>query len=167
MTDFEDFYGRIPKRLIIGSLAVAMLLDFIPLPPHLFFWLPDFTAMILLYWAINRPQAVGIGAAFVCGLLIDTGTAAPLGMHALAYMAMIFVTQHYQRQIRLHSYDFQAVSVLAALLGSQAVLMLVRLFYSHQLAGWLHFTGALAGALLWPLLNKFMLFILNLISQRR
>ncbi|WP_274572408.1 rod shape-determining protein MreD [Neisseria leonii] len=167
MTDFEDFYGRIPKSLIIGSLAFAMLLDFIPLPQDLFFWLPDLTALVLLYWAINRPRTIGIGTAFVCGLLIDAGTAAPLGMHALAYMAMIFVTQQYQRQIRLHSYDFQAVSVLAALAGSQAVLMLVRLFDSHRLGGWLNFTGALTGALLWPLLNKIMLLILNLISQRR
>ena len=78
MTDFEDFHNRISKRLIAATFAVAMLLDFMPFSSDGFFWLPEFTALMLLYWAINRPQSVGVGTAFVVGMLTDIGTAAPL-----------------------------------------------------------------------------------------
>ena len=82
----ENLYNRLPKYWIYGSFAVAMLLDFIPLPSHLFHWLPEFTAMMLMYWLINRPQRVDLGTAFVVGVLVDIGTAAPLGQHALSYL---------------------------------------------------------------------------------
>ncbi len=56
---------------------------------------------MLLYWAINRPQSVGVGTAFVVGMLTDIGTAAPLGQHALSYMLITFLVQQRQRQIIL------------------------------------------------------------------
>ena len=101
MTDFEDFHNRISKRLIAATFAVAMLLDFMPFSSDGFFWLPEFTALMLLYWAINRPQSVGVGTAFVVGMLTDIGTAAPLGQHALSYMLITFLMQQRQRQIIL------------------------------------------------------------------
>lgn len=47
MTDFEDFHNRISKRLIAATFAVAMLLDFMPFSSDGFFWLPEFTALML------------------------------------------------------------------------------------------------------------------------
>lgn len=161
MTDFEEFHNRVPKRIIISGFVLAMLLDFMPFPFETFFWLPEFTAMVLLYWALHKPQSVGIGFAFVVGLLADIGTAAPLGQHALSYMVMVFLAQQRQRQIMLHSYGFQTAAVFAALLCNQAVLTLVRLMYDHRLADWRSFAAPLTGALLWPLLSKIMLALLN------
>ena len=80
----ENFYSRIPLKLIIISFIVPLILDFIPFSGSIFYWLPEFTALMLYYWLINRPQNVGIGTAFVLGLLVDSGTASPLGEHALA-----------------------------------------------------------------------------------
>ncbi|MDO5059515.1 MAG: rod shape-determining protein MreD, partial [Neisseria sp.] len=124
MNDFDTFYNRIPKRLIIGSFLLAALLDFVPLDYGLFFWLPEFSALVLLYWVLNRPHTIGIGIAFLIGLIIDIGTAAPLGQHALSYTLMTFAVQHFQRQILLHSYGVQSVIVCLALTGNLLVLML-------------------------------------------
>lgn len=41
MTDFEDFHNRVPKRIIVSSFIIAMLLDFMPFPAETFFWLPN------------------------------------------------------------------------------------------------------------------------------
>ena len=161
MTDFEDFHNRISKRLIAATFAVAMLLDFMPFSSDGFFWLPEFTALMLLYWAINRPQSVGVGTAFVVGMLTDIGTAAPLGQHALSYMLITFLVQQRQRQIILYNYGFQAVAVLGALLCNQLILMLIRLMYDHRFSGWSGFIAPFVGALLWPLLSKMMLGMLN------
>ena len=75
MNDFDNFHNRTPKRLIIISFALALLLDLMPFGTSAVFWLPEFTALVLLYWTINRPQSIGITAAFITGLLIDIGTA--------------------------------------------------------------------------------------------
>lgn len=167
MTDFEDFHNRVPASIIVSSFVLAMLLDFMPFPFEVFFWLPEFTALVLLYWALHKPQTVGIGIAFVVGLLVDIGTASLLGQHALAYMVMVFFIQHHQRQIVLYHYGFQAVVVLAALLCSQAVLAVVRLMHDQRFAEWPAFVGPFVGALLWPLLSKMMLSILNSRRLRR
>ncbi|KLT72096.1 rod shape-determining protein MreD [Neisseria arctica] len=161
MTNFDDFHNRVSKRLISASFAIVMLLDFMPFHADTFFWLPEFSAMMLLYWVINRPQSVGIGIAFIIGLLVDIGTAAPLGQHALSYMLITFLIQQQQRQIILYSSGFQALAVLVALLGNQIILMLVRLMYDHRYNDWLSFIAPFVGALLWPLLSKIMLTILN------
>ena len=56
MADFDDFHNRIPKRLIAATFAASLLFDLIPFPTALSFWLPEMTALSLLYWGLNRPQ---------------------------------------------------------------------------------------------------------------
>lgn len=166
MTDFEEFHNRVPKRIIVSGFMLAMLLDFMPFPFETFFWLPEFTALVLLYWALHKPQSVGVGTAFAVGLLADIGTAAPLGQHALSYMVMVFLVQQRRRQIMLYSYGVQAAAVFAALLCNQAVIALVRLMHIHVFTDWKSFAAPLTGALLWPLLDKITLGLLNSRSLR-
>ncbi|MFC2533673.1 rod shape-determining protein MreD [Neisseria elongata] len=167
MTDFDDFHNRIPKRLIAATFAASLLFDLIPFPAALSFWLPEMTALSLLYWGLNRPQSVGLFTAFACGLFLDTGIALPLGQHALAYVLMVFFIQKYQRRIILQSYAFQAVAVLIALTGSQLTLLIIRLISEHRLIGLSGLLAPVVGALAWPMLNKLMLAALNLYRRRR
>lgn len=163
----EPSYNRIPLRLIYISFLVVMMLDFIPFSGSLFYWLPEFTAMMLYYWLIKRPQNVDIGTAFVLGILLDIGTAAPLGQHALAYIASAYLIIRNRRQLVIHNYGFQAVMVAAALMLSELILVGIRLRFDHRFAGWLTFLSPFIGALLWPLLNKIMVSILNFRHLRR
>ena len=167
MTEHEHFYNRISKKLIYGSFTFALLLDFIPLSGSLFYWLPEFTAMILFYWLINRPKNVDLGTAFILGLLADIGTAAPLGQHALAYIFSAYLIIHNRRQIVLYHYGLQSVVVLFALMCNEIILTLIRLRYAHHFSGWLVFVSPIVGALLWPMLNKIMVSILNFRYLRR
>ncbi|MCG7659685.1 rod shape-determining protein MreD [Neisseriaceae bacterium CCUG 44465] len=167
MNESETFYHKIPKKLIYISFILAILVDFIPLSGSLFYWLPEFTALILMYWAINRPQNVGIGTAFILGLLIDIGIAAPLGEHALAYIFSLYLVIHNRRQIVLYNYGIQAIVVFAALMCSEIILTLIRLHFTHHFNGWTTFLAPFVGALLWPLLNKIMVSILNFYYLRR
>ena len=74
MSDFEDSYREIPLRIVIGSFLMAILLDFMPFPFDVFFWLPELTALALLYWVMYLPNRIGMGTAFLIGLLVDVGT---------------------------------------------------------------------------------------------
>lgn len=157
MTEMDEFRGATPKRLVVLSFFLALLLDFIPLPAPLTHILPEATAILLLYWLLHRPQFIGIGAAFLLGLLMDIGTNSALGQHALAYTVTAFLIHHKQRQIVLYSFGLQAVAVVLALLVCQTVTAVVTLFQQQQ-ADWLAlWLPPLLAGLIWPLLNKMML----------
>src|SRR5450830_1354504 len=68
---------------IIFSLALAFLLNFLPWGG--FIAVPDFVALVLVFWSIHQPRKVGIGVAFTMGLLMDVHDAIHLGENALAY----------------------------------------------------------------------------------
>ena len=57
-------------------------------------WMPDLLALVLVFWSVHQPLRVGIGAAFVFGLLMDVHQAALLGQHALAYTALELLRDH-------------------------------------------------------------------------
>ena len=63
------------------SLLVALLLNLIPFGRVNA--MPDFLALALVFWNVQQPRRVGIGAAFVFGLLMDVHQGALLGQHAL------------------------------------------------------------------------------------
>ena len=155
MTESETLYSKIQKRLIYISFLLAILIDFIPLSGSLFHWLPEFTALMLMYWIINRPQNV------------DIGTNASLGGHALAYVIAAYIVIQNRRQIVLYHYGVQAVVIFAALLCSEMILTVVRWRYTHHFYGWTVFLSPVVGALLWPLLNKIMVSLLNFLNSRR
>ena len=113
MTDFDDFHNRIPKRLIAATFAASLLFDLIPFPAALSFWLPEMTALSLLYWGLNRPQSVGLFTAFACGLFLDTGIALPLGQHALAYVLMVFFIQNTNGALSCKAMPFKRLPSLS------------------------------------------------------
>ncbi|MBR6877696.1 MAG: rod shape-determining protein MreD [Neisseriaceae bacterium] len=162
----ENFYSRIPLKLIIISFIVPLILDFIPFSGSIFYWLPEFTALMLYYWLINRPQNVGIGTAFVLGLLVDIGTASPLGEHALAYVLSAYLIVYYHRKI-YEDDGLQAVFVGLALLLNEMVQLLVNLRFEHRSTSWGILLSPIMGAFLWPALNKLMVSILNFRQLKR
>ena len=67
---------------ILGSFGLALLANFLP-------WrqvalVPDFVALVLVFWCVRQPRLVGLGAAWTLGLLIDAGNGVLLGQHARA-----------------------------------------------------------------------------------
>ena len=46
-------------------------------------WMPDFLALVLVFWCVHQPRLVGIGVAFFFGVATDVHQSALLGQHAL------------------------------------------------------------------------------------
>ena len=82
---------------IWGSLLVALMLNLLPLGRVL--WMPDFLAVVLVFWNIHQPRRIGLGVAFVFGLLLDVHQASLLGQHALAYTVLIYCAIMIHRRI--------------------------------------------------------------------
>jgi len=61
--------------------------------------LPDLLAVVLVFWNVHQPRRVGVGLAFLFGLLIDVHEGALLGQHALAYTMLSFVAITIHRRL--------------------------------------------------------------------
>ena len=145
---------------ILLSLAAALLLNFLPWKNVLV--VPDFVALVLCFWCLRHPRLVGLGAAWVLGLLTDVGNGVLLGQHGLAYALLAFAALALSRRVLWFSLWGQALHVAALLLFAQAVGALIRVAAGAELPGLTLVIGPLIGALLWPIVTYLLL-----LPQRR
>lgn len=140
---------------IAFSLAIALMLNLLP-------WghwvgVPDFVALVLVFWSIHQPRKVGIGLAFCMGLLMDVHDATLLGENALAYTLLsYFAIMIHRRVLWFHS-GVQALHILPLLLVTQVVQLLVRVLVSGRFPGWFYFLESFSTALLWPVVSALLL----------
>jgi rod shape-determining protein MreD len=140
---------------ILGSFALALLANFLPWKSVAL--VPDFVALVLVFWCVRQPRLVGLGAGWLLGLLIDAGNGVLMGQHALAYSLLAFASITLSRRILWFPLWSQALHVAALLLFAQAVSALVRIAAGAEIPGWSVAVGPLIGAALWPLVTTLLL----------
>jgi rod shape-determining protein MreD len=145
---------------IWASLLAALLLNMLPLGRVP--WMPDFLALVLVFWNVHQPLRVGIGVAFMFGLAMDVHQAALLGQHALSYTGLSFLAAMIQRRLLWFSVPSQALQVLPLFALAHALELLVRMVGGGIFPGWILFAAPVAEAVLWPVVS-----ILLLVPQRR
>ena len=104
--------------------------------------MPDLLAVVLVFWNVHQPRRVGVGVAFVFGLLMDVHEGALLGQHALAYTLLSFVAITHPPPPALVRPVGQALQVLPLFLLAHAVSLVVRLMAGGMLPGWCAAAGA-------------------------
>jgi rod shape-determining protein MreD len=138
-----------------GSIWAALMLNLIPLGrvPAL----PDVVAVVLVFWNVHQPRRVGVGVAFLCGLMMDVHDGALLGQHALAYTLLSYLATMTHRRLWWFSLPSQAVQVLPLFLAAHAVSLLVRMAVGGMLPEWTLLLAPVFEALLWPLVSWLLL----------
>ena len=142
------------------SLIAALLLNMLPLGRVP--WMPDFLALVLVFWNVHQPLRVGIGVAFMFGLTMDVHQTSLLGQHALSYTSLSFLAAMIHRRLLWFSVPSQAVQLLPLFALAHAVELIIRLIGGGIFPGWILLVAPAAEALLWPLVS-----ILLLVPQRR
>ena len=104
---------------------IAFLLNIVPLGRIAA--MPDFLALVLVFWNVHEARRVGVGIAFAFGLLMDVHSGAVLGQHALAYTLLSFFAVTIQRRLLWFTVPSQAVQILPLFLAAQAVSLIVRM----------------------------------------
>ncbi|WP_114814166.1 rod shape-determining protein MreD [Paraburkholderia kururiensis] len=145
---------------IVFSLAAAFLLNLMPWGKLI--GVPDFVALVLLFWNVHQPRKVGMGTAFLLGLLMDVHNASLLGEHALAYTLLSYGAITIHRRVLWVSPLWQTLAVMPLLVGAQVVPFIIRLLMGAAFPGWGYLIDGFVEAALWPLAS-----ILLLMPQRR
>ena len=145
---------------VVGSFVLALFLNFLPWPDMRL--VPDFVALVIAFWCVRQPRLVGLGIAWMVGLLTDAGNGVLLGQHALAYSVLAFLSVWLSRRILWFGPMLQSLHIALILLVTQAAVLMVRLAAGDPFPGWPIIVGPLGGALLWPLVTWLLL-----LPQRR
>ena len=125
-------------------------------------WVPDLLMLVLVFWSVHQPLRVGVGAAFVFGLLMDVHQSSLLGQHALAYTALGFFAITIHRRLLWFTVPSQALQLLPFFLGAHAVELTVRLLGGGVFPGVWQVAAPLLEVALWPLVS-----VVLLATQRR
>ncbi len=147
------------RLVVLASLLVAMVLRIVPLPMELFVYNPDWVLLFLIYWAIAIPERVGIGYAWVMGLLSDVLTGRLLGQHALAYSVVVFVCVKLHTRLRSYSLYQQVLGVLLLLLVNQVLVFWAQNIKSSNSLGFIDWLPSFIGALVWPFILKVLRWV--------
>lgn len=141
-------------KFIIFTLFAGLMLNLLPWSGWALTLRPDFVVLVLLYWSIRQPRALGFGTAWLMGLMMDVADGILLGQHAFAYILTLFVAFSLHRRIRRFGLWQQALHILLLLLLMQGMLLLVRLTAGPALWGVDFFLASLTGAAIWPFLSR-------------
>ena len=147
--------------LFIGfTLLAAFAVNLLPLgrAPAM----PDLLAVVLMFWNVHQPRRVGVGVAFLFGLLMDVHQGALLGQHALSYTLLSFVAITIHRRLLWFGVVEQALQIAPVFFAMHGVSLAVRLAAGDMFPGWWLLLAPVFESLLWPVTT-----LLLLAPQRR
>ncbi len=136
--------------VIVLSLLIALLLSIMPMPGWTVWLRPKWVALVLIYWVMARPDKVGIGSAFLVGLLQDLLEGVPLGQNALALSIIAYCVLSLYQRLRLFKLWQQAAFVGLLLVIEQLVAIWVQTLTRTTHLSWYWLLTCAVSILLWP-----------------
>ncbi|MBK8525317.1 MAG: rod shape-determining protein MreD [Betaproteobacteria bacterium] len=157
-TTFSSSRILLPVRpwFIALSLVVALLLNMLPTA----WWpgVPDWLALVLCFWCVREFRKVGMGWAFLFGLIMDVADASLMGQHTLAYVLLAYGAGALSRRVLWFPLLQQALQILPLLYIVPLVQFSIGMATGGQFPGFGYFIWPLVAALLWAPLT-FMLLL--------
>ena len=138
-------------RRILGSLALAVLLEQLPWAGWALALRPDFVLVGVLFWTLHQPARIGFATAFFLGLLADFQDGAVFGQHAIAYVTGVYLVLFLRLRLLQFDPSRQAAQLFPILLTVQLGVLLV---------GWLAVNPPTSLAVLLPVMSSTVLWFL-------
>ena len=139
-------------RVVILCLLAAFLLQLMPLPPAAEPFKPYWLGLVVVYWAIEAPERMGLGLAFALGLVGDLLVGELLGEQAMRLVVLAFIVLRFRSRLRFFPLGQQALAVLALLLNDRVVTLMIRGFSGEAMPPATFWIAPVVGTLAWPLL---------------
>ncbi len=136
---------------ITFTFIMALLVSLIPFPAWAIWLTPAWVAVLLIYWTITLPHQIGLGIAWILGILLDVLNGTLLGEHAIALILVSYLCLKLYRQLRMFPIWQQAVSVALLIALYQFILFWIQGLIGQVVDARLFWLPILTSALLWPL----------------
>ncbi|MDA8416792.1 MAG: rod shape-determining protein MreD [Betaproteobacteria bacterium] len=141
---------------ILLSFLVGFLILLLPWHGMGLWFRPDLLGLLIIYWGVYEPYAVGTGTAFLLGFLMDFAESHVFGIHGLTYSLLYFLIQFYRVRILSFYRLNQMLHVWVLLAVSQWAEYLINGILGYTWPAWpLWLFPPLTGAILWLMLPLF------------
>ncbi len=143
--------------VIFLSFFIACLLAIVPFPDWAMNYRPEWVPMVVMYWAMALPHRVGIGSAWLVGLLLDVLEGSTLGVNAISLVVLAYVTLSLHLRMRMFS-TLQQSGLVLALAGLNLILCnWLQIVTGQSVPSNLMFLlAALTSAVIWPSLFQLL-----------
>lgn len=135
---------------VLFSTFVALVLTLVQLPNWLFYFWPDWIALVVVYWALAAPDRVGSFVGFLIGTLLEVLFVRKFGVLGLGLASLAFVVNSMHLQLRVLSV-WQQMVLVALLIG---LFKLITGFLYGIVTGFTitteYWYSLLGGMLVWP-----------------
>jgi rod shape-determining protein MreD len=112
---------------------------------------PQWVMLVLIYWVMALPYRVGIGSAWMAGIFTDILEGSMLGIHALTFAILAYITLSLHQRVRLFSSGQQSGIILALVgLVMTATYWIKVITGETAQEGMFFLLGALSSAFVWP-----------------
>ncbi len=101
--------------IILATFLISLLVTLMPLPDWARPFRPQWYTLVLIYWAMAHPERIGVGSAWLLGLVVDVMTESLPGQHALTLSLVAYIVVKLHAQIRVFPLWQQSVTVMALL----------------------------------------------------
>lgn len=142
--------SRESRTLVVLTVIAAIMLSLLPLPDMIGPFKPYWVALVVIYWALETHDMIGLGGAFLAGLLLDVLSGSLMGMHALSLVIMVFLVQRFRPRLRFFPPWQQALSVLALLVNDRIILIWVTVLLGEPLPTWQYWLPPIVALAIWP-----------------
>ncbi len=143
---------RLRSIIFWSSVALALLLMLLPLPSFLESFKPYWPALVLVYWALESSDMVGLGLAFCVGLAADILYGVMLGEQALRLCVVVFLVLRFRARLRFFPMWQQALAVFALMLNDRIIEAILLGFAGMHLPPPAYWVAPAVDALVWPFL---------------
>lgn len=137
--------------VFIISLVLAYLLYFYPLRGELLYWRPMPVFLVVFFWLLVEPHVLGVGFAWLAGLVLDIFAGAPLGQNAMAMGISAYLLQIAGPRMKNYSVWHQLVAVAVLAMFYQLVVIITGLVAGKSADAWFMLYPVVSTVLLWPL----------------
>lgn len=140
------------NSILFAALLCAFMMAIFPMTVALSWARPDWVVLVVIYWALNRPKHLGVGAAWLIGLLQDVFIGGVWGAHALALSVVAYLCAKSYRQLRSYAVSQQTFWVFV-LVGMHHVLVSwLEGFSGYGVPAHLMLASVFTSAVCWPIL---------------
>ena len=132
------------------TLVAAVLMTVVAVPeawrPYRPFWL----GLLVIWWSLEAPDRIGLGTAFLIGLVQDVLIGNVLGMTAFRLVAIAFILLRFRARLRFFPMWQQALAVFAIMLNDRILTLALHSITGGITIDWQFWISPIVAAVLWP-----------------
>lgn len=142
--------------VILLTFIIALILTMIPLPTWAQELSPHWLFLVLVYWSMAVPSRIGVGVAWLMGLLLDVSYDDLLGQHALAMAVIAFLTIKLHQRLRVFPVWQQAIVILVFSLIYDMINLWIKGISGYAPSVWQYILPSFTTAFIWPVVFLIM-----------